>query len=104
MGAASPDLYASAGGVNVNDPTNVNTHLIHNEAVYKAFRPDLENPTREDVAPAFVQMQGIPISYVEPVDIANLAVFLASDESRYITGQQIRVDAGALIKYPNGPM
>jgi SDR family mycofactocin-dependent oxidoreductase len=90
--------------VNCMHPTNVNTHLIHNEAVYKAFRPDLGNPTREDVAPAFVQMQGMPIPYVEPVDIANLAVFLASDESRYITGQQIRVDAGALIKYPNGPM
>lgn len=28
---------------------------------------------------------------------------LASDESRYITGQQIRVDAGALLKAPNGP-
>ena len=30
-------------------------------------------------------------------------VFLASDESRYITGQQIRVDAGSLLKRPNGP-
>ena len=29
---------------------------------------------------------------MEPEDIANLAVFLASDESRYITGQHIRVD------------
>ena len=45
----------------------------------------------------------MPIPYVEPEDIANLAVFLASDESRYITGQQIRVDAGSLLKWPNGP-
>jgi hypothetical protein len=30
-------------------------------------------------------------------------LFLASDESRYITGQQIRVDAGSLIKFPQGP-
>jgi NAD(P)-dependent dehydrogenase (short-subunit alcohol dehydrogenase family) len=90
--------------VNCMHPTNVNTHLIHNEAVYRAFRPDLENPTRDDVIPTFIQFQGMPIPYVEPVDIANLAVFLGSDESRYITGQQIRVDAGALIKFPNGPM
>ena len=38
-----------------------------------------------------------------PVDISNLVLFLASDEARYITGQQIRVDAGSLLKFPNGP-
>lgn len=56
-----------------------------------------------DVEPAFVQFQAMPIPYIEPEDVAHLAVFLASDESRYITGQQIRVDAGALLKAPNGP-
>jgi NAD(P)-dependent dehydrogenase (short-subunit alcohol dehydrogenase family) len=45
----------------------------------------------------------MPIPYVEPVDISNLVLFLASDEARYITGQQIRVDAGSLLKFPNGP-
>lgn len=45
----------------------------------------------------------MPIPYVEPVDISNLMLFLASDESRYITGQQIRVDAGSLLKFPQGP-
>ncbi|WP_232000586.1 hypothetical protein [Mycobacterium kyorinense] len=29
--------------------------------------------------------------------MANLGVILASNESRYITGQQIRVDAGSLL-------
>ena len=32
-----------------------------------------------------------------PTDVANLAVFLASDESRTITGQSIVVDAGAVM-------
>ena len=63
--------------------------------VFEIFRPDLENPTREDAEPAFNFFQAMPIPYVEPEDIANLALFLASDESRYITGQQIRVDAGS---------
>ncbi|KJE21001.1 dehydrogenase of unknown specificity, short-chain alcohol dehydrogenase like [Frankia torreyi] len=89
--------------VNAIHPTNVNTHLLHNDGLYAQFRPDLENPTREDVEPAFVAFQAMPIPYVEPVDISNLVLFLASDESRYITGQQIRVDAGSLLKFPNGP-
>ena len=89
--------------VNCIHPTNCNTNLVHHQDIYNVFRPDLENPTLEDVLPAFTYFQAMPIPYVEPVDIANLAVFLASEESRYITGQQIRVDAGALIKFPNGP-
>jgi SDR family mycofactocin-dependent oxidoreductase len=89
--------------VNVVHPTNVNTHLLHNDGLYGMFRPDLENPTREDVIPAFTSFQAMPIPYVEPVDISNLVLFLASDEARYITGQQIRVDAGSLLKFPNGP-
>jgi SDR family mycofactocin-dependent oxidoreductase len=89
--------------VNAVHPTNVNTHLLHNDGLYGMFRPDLENPTREDVEPAFTMFQAMPIPYVEPVDISNVVLFLASDEARYVTGQQIRVDAGSLLKFPNGP-
>ncbi|MDQ1697824.1 MAG: hypothetical protein QOJ03_3177 [Frankiaceae bacterium] len=89
--------------VNAIHPTNCNTHLLHNDGLYSLFRPDLENPTREDVEPAFTMFQAMPIPYVEPVDISNLVLFLASDESRYVTGQQIRVDAGSLLKFPDGP-
>jgi len=88
---------------NAIHPTNCNTHLLHNDGIYAMFRPDLEHPTREDVEPAFVHFQAMPIPYVEPLDISNTVLFLASDESRYITGQQIRVDAGSLLKFPNGP-
>jgi NAD(P)-dependent dehydrogenase (short-subunit alcohol dehydrogenase family) len=35
---------------------------------------------------------------VEPVDISNAILFLASDEARYITGVTLPVDAGAMIK------
>jgi NAD(P)-dependent dehydrogenase (short-subunit alcohol dehydrogenase family) len=88
---------------NAIHPTNVNTHLLHNDGLYAVFRPDLEHPTREDVLPAFTHFQAMPIPYVEPLDISNMVLFLASDESRYVTGQQIRVDAGSLLKFPNGP-
>lgn len=89
--------------VNAIHPTNCNTHLIHNEELYKVFRPDLEAPTKEDVIPAFTYFQAMPIPYVEPVDISNAVLFFACEESRYVTGQQLRVDAGSLLRWPNGP-
>jgi NAD(P)-dependent dehydrogenase (short-subunit alcohol dehydrogenase family) len=36
--------------INGVHPTNVNTDMLHHEDMYRAFRPDLENPTREDAA------------------------------------------------------
>jgi SDR family mycofactocin-dependent oxidoreductase len=89
--------------VNAVHPTNCNTDLIHNKELYQVFRPDLEAPTREDVEPAFTYFQAMPIPYVEPVDISHAVLFLVSDESRYVTGQQLRVDAGSLLRWPNGP-
>lgn len=88
--------------INAMHPSNCNTHLLHNEGLYGLFRPDLEAPTREDAEVTFAFFQAMPIPYVETEDVANLALFLASDESRYITGQQISVDGGALIKARRG--
>lgn len=39
-----------------------------------------------------------PTPVVEPIDIANAVLFLASDEARYITGVQLPVDAGNTVK------
>jgi NAD(P)-dependent dehydrogenase (short-subunit alcohol dehydrogenase family) len=78
--------------VNAIHPTNCNTHLLQNDGVYSMFRPDLTQQGKQDAEPLFTIFQAMPIPYIEPEDSANLGVFLASDESRYITGQQIRVD------------
>jgi len=84
--------------VNAIHPTNCNTPLLHNDDIYRAFRPDLPNPTREDAEQAFPVMQAMPIPYIEPEDVSALVAFLVSDESRYLTGQNIRLDAGAMLK------
>lgn len=84
--------------INAVHPTNVNTDMLHNEGMYKVFRPDKEHPTREDAEKAFPAMQAMPIPYIEPQDVSDLVVFLASDEARYITGSQVRVDAGGYVK------
>lgn len=84
---------------NVIHPTNVNTAMLNSEPMYKQFRPDLEHPTRDDALLTFPTMQSMPVPYVEPEDISNMVCFLASDESRYITGSQFKVDAGAMLKF-----
>jgi SDR family mycofactocin-dependent oxidoreductase len=85
--------------VNAIHPTNVNTPMLNSDPMYRQFRPDLEHPTRDDALLAFPAMQAMPIPYVEPQDISNMVCFLASDESRYITGSQFKVDAGAMLKF-----
>ncbi|WP_163547259.1 mycofactocin-coupled SDR family oxidoreductase [Candidatus Frankia nodulisporulans] len=91
-------LAASSIRLNAVHPTNTNTHLLQNDDIYKAFRPDLENPTREDAELAFPAMQAMPIPHIEPSDVSDLVLFLVSDESKYITGQNFRIDAGAMLK------
>jgi SDR family mycofactocin-dependent oxidoreductase len=84
---------------NVIHPTNVNTDMLQSEPMYKSFRPDLEHPTKEDATPAFYVQQAMPVPWIEPVDISNAVLFLASDEARYVTGMQLRVDAGGYLKW-----
>jgi (+)-trans-carveol dehydrogenase len=84
--------------VNSVHPTMVDTPMVNNEASYKLFRPDLEHPTRDDLAPAAQSLNALPIPWVDAVDISNAVLFLASDESRYITGVTLPVDAGANLK------
>ncbi|MFD4367642.1 mycofactocin-coupled SDR family oxidoreductase [Rhodococcus sp. NPDC058521] len=84
--------------VNAVHPTNCNTDMLQSPPMYRTFRPDLPNPTAEDAKVTFPFMQAMPTPWVEPSDVSHAVVFLASDESRFVTGQQLRVDAGAGLK------
>ncbi|KDE99126.1 3-ketoacyl-ACP reductase [Mycolicibacterium aromaticivorans JS19b1 = JCM 16368] len=84
--------------VNALHPTNVNTDMLHNEGMYRVFRPDLASPTRDDAELSFPAMQAMPVPYIEPHDVSAAVVFLASDDARYITGTQMRIDAGGYVK------
>ena len=81
--------------VNTVHPTTVRTDMVTNDMMYRLFRPDLENPTLEDAIPAFSTLNLLPVPWVEPADISNAVLFLASDEARYITAAAIPVDAGS---------
>lgn len=84
--------------VNSVHPTGVATDMILNEAAYKLFLPDTEHPTKDDAAPIFETTNALPVPWVDPVDISNAILFLASDEARYVTGTELKVDAGYCIK------
>ena len=84
--------------VNSVHPSQVNTPMTMNDVTFKLFRPDLENPGPDDFAPFSQMTHTLPVPWVEAVDISNAVLFLASDESRYVTGVSLPVDAGALLK------
>jgi (+)-trans-carveol dehydrogenase len=84
--------------VNSLHPTQVDTAMIQNETIYRLFSPDDPNPSRDAFIPVSQAMNALPIPWVEPRDISNALLFLASDEARYITGVPLPVDAGAVIK------
>jgi SDR family mycofactocin-dependent oxidoreductase len=84
--------------VNSLHPTQVNTDMIMNQDTWKLFSPDIQNPTIDDFRAASQAVNALPIPWVEPVDISNALLFLASDEARYITGVTLPVDAGTLLK------
>jgi (+)-trans-carveol dehydrogenase len=84
--------------VNTIHPTTVATEMILSPSRFKRFRPDLENPTIEDVAQVLAPLNLLPVPWLEPEDISNALLWLVSDEARYVTGVALPVDAGAAIK------
>jgi SDR family mycofactocin-dependent oxidoreductase len=85
--------------VNAIHPTNVNTRMIHNPTIYRLFVPDaVGEVTPEAFREVSAAMNILPVPWAEPTDISDAVLFLASDESRIITGVSLPVDAGAKIK------
>jgi len=84
--------------VNTIHPTNVDTIMIQNPGTWGMFAPGDPEPTVEKAMPGFMSLNGLPVPWVEPRDISNAVLFLASDEARYVTGVTFPVDAGAYVK------
>jgi len=84
--------------VNTVNPTCVETDMVLNRTVFELFRPDLTNPTREEVSASFAATNIIPIDFIPPRAVSEAILYLVSDESKYITGVPLPVDAGFVTK------
>lgn len=79
--AAALDVAKLKIRVNAIAPGFIETPLIKTALKNKAFKKMLESNT--------------PLGHLgKPQDIANTALFLASDDSKYVTGEVIYVDGG----------
>jgi NAD(P)-dependent dehydrogenase (short-subunit alcohol dehydrogenase family) len=81
-------LAAEAGpyGIRVNGVAPGLIRTRFSEALWK-------DPSKEEAAAARLPLRRIG----EPEDIAGVAVFLASDASRYVTGQTLPADGGMMV-------
>lgn len=87
--ALANELAAQNVRVNTVLPTGVPTGMVP-----PSFGP-LLGEQRPDLIPIFVN--AMPTPAVEPADVSSAVLFLLSDESRYVTGLEFKVDAGVTI-------
>jgi SDR family mycofactocin-dependent oxidoreductase len=77
--------------VNTVHPTGVDTPMV---AGLGGLDPIINK--EPELGPIF--MNTYPVEMVDPRDISNAVLWLASDESRYVTGLELTVDAGNTIR------
>jgi SDR family mycofactocin-dependent oxidoreductase len=77
--------------VNTVHPTGVDTPMGNGLA-------GLEPLINRDPNLGPIYMNTLPVEIVDPRDISNAVLFLASDEARYVTGLEFTVDAGNTIR------
>jgi SDR family mycofactocin-dependent oxidoreductase len=94
MRAMALELAADKIRVNTVNPSIADTLMVQNEAVHKLFVPHIENPTREQAAEVFATLNPMPTPWVDAEDVANAVLFLVSDEARFVTGLEVKIDAG----------
>lgn len=89
-------------GIRANSvhPTTADTPMVQNPAFYALVGAT----TREHAGRAYRRSNALPVPWVGATDVSNAVSWLASDQSAFVTGTALPVDAGALLpsRVPHG--
>jgi SDR family mycofactocin-dependent oxidoreductase len=84
--------------VNTLQPTAVRTPMMDNQGLWELFTPGQDDRSLEERRQGMLDLMSqfniLEVPWVQPEDLANGVLFLASDESSMVTGSPLRVDAG----------
>ncbi|MDF3311009.1 mycofactocin-coupled SDR family oxidoreductase [Rhodococcus sp. T2V] len=97
MRVLAKELAPTGIRVNTIHPTTVATEMVLNDATYKLFRPDLEEPTRDDFVRAASTLNALPLPLTESSDISAAVLYLVGNSGRAVTGSTHSVDAGGAL-------
>jgi SDR family mycofactocin-dependent oxidoreductase len=78
---------------------NIRVNTVHPTGVATGMAPPSMHDQiagRPDLVPIF--LNALPAPLIEASDVSNAVLFLVSDESRYVTGLEFKVDAGVTIR------
>ncbi|WP_099021740.1 mycofactocin-coupled SDR family oxidoreductase [Mycolicibacterium palauense] len=95
MRALSVELAPHFIRVNTINPTFVQTDMMQNDSMISVFVPDKDNPTQEEFEAAMQQINVMPVPWMPPADVSKTVLYLASDDSRFVTGTTALIDLGA---------
>lgn len=101
IGTTGRDCYTAAKGGVVAMTRSIATGYGQYGIRVNAIAPGMTRTPRVMSRPSTPARKALEarhlLGLVEPQDIAEMAVYLGSDESRVVTGQVLRVDSGATI-------
>jgi SDR family mycofactocin-dependent oxidoreductase len=86
-------LEVAREGITANAvcPTTVATPMVHNDATFALFCPDIEHPTEEDARPRFEALSPMGIPWLEPEDVSRAVLYLVTDPG-YTSGTVVEVN------------